>query len=345
MARMKTEFLHHWQARHGLSLKDRLIASLPHWAPWASRLAPFSNLRDALPGLRGLSERWLGLSARRTLPRWRRDRFMSTLVPAADVREAQPEVVLWVDTFDEYLEPENARAALKILRAAGYRVHVAGAPGSQIAEGERPLCCGRTFLAAGRVEQARSEALRTLKALLPFAERDVPIVGLEPSCLLTLRDEFLALRLDEAIGLPGAARRLASKAMLLEEFLVTEHAAGRLVLALKPLAQTRALVHGHCHQKAFDAFSATLTVLRLIPGLQVDAIESGCCGMAGSFGYDAGHFETSMKMAELSLLPAVRAADAQTLIVADGTSCRHQIADGASRQAIHVAQVLALALD
>jgi Fe-S oxidoreductase len=345
MARMKTEFLHHWQARHGLSLKDRLIASLPHWAPWASRLAPFSNLRDALPGLRGLSERWLGLSARRTLPRWRRDRFMSTLVPAADVREAQPEVVLWVDTFDEYLEPENARAALKILRAAGYRVHVAGAPGSQIAEGERPLCCGRTFLAAGRVEQARSEALRTLKALLPFAERDVPIVGLEPSCLLTLRDEFLALRLDEAIGLPGAARRLASKAMLLEEFLATEHAAGRLVLALKPLAQTRALVHGHCHQKAFDAFSATLTVLRLIPGLQVDAIESGCCGMAGSFGYDAGHFETSMKMAELSLLPAVRAADAQTLIVADGTSCRHQIADGASRQAMHVAQVLALALD
>ena len=345
MARMKTEFLHHWQARHGLSLKDRLIASLPHWAPWASRLAPLSNLRDALPGLRGLSERWLGLSARRTLPRWRRDRFMRTLVPVADVPAAQPEVVLWVDTFDEYLEPENARAALKILRAAGYRVHVAGAPGSQIAEGERPLCCGRTFLAAGRVEQARAEAIRTLKALLPFAERDVPIVGLEPSCLLTLRDEFLALRLDEAIGLPGAARRLASKAMLLEEFLATEHAAGRLALALKPLAQTRALVHGHCHQKAFDAFSATLTVLRLIPGLQVEAIESGCCGMAGSFGYDAGHFETSMKMAELSLLPAVRAADVQTLIVADGTSCRHQIADGASRQALHVAQVLALALD
>ena len=345
MARMKTEFLHHWQARHGLSLKDRLIASLPHWAPWASRLAPLSNLRDALPGLRGLSERWLGLSARRTLPRWRRDRFMRTLVPVADVPAAQPEVVLWIDTFDEYLEPENARAALKILRAAGYRVHVAGAPGSQIAEGERPLCCGRTFLAAGRVEQARAEAMRTLKALLPFAERDVPIVGLEPSCLLTLRDEFLALRLDEAIGLPGAARRLASKAMLLEEFLATEHAAGRLALALKPLAQTRALVHGHCHQKAFDAFSATLTVLRLIPGLQVEAIESGCCGMAGSFGYDAGHFETSMKMAELSLLPAVRAADPQTLIVADGTSCRHQIADGASRQALHVAQVLALALD
>ena len=345
MARMKTEFLHHWQARHGLSLKDRLIASLPHWAPWASRLAPLSNLRDALPGLRGLSERWLGLSARRTLPRWRRDRFMRTLVPVADVPAAQPEVVLWVDTFDEYLEPENARAALKILRAAGYRVHVAGAPGSQIAEGERPLCCGRTFLAAGRVEQARAEAMRTLKALLPFAERDVPIVGLEPSCLLTLRDEFLALRLDEAIGLPGAARRLASKAMLLEEFLATEHAAGRLALALKPLAQTRALVHGHCHQKAFDAFSATLTVLRLIPGLQVEAIESGCCGMAGSFGYDAGHFETSMKMAELSLLPAVRAADPQSLIVADGTSCRHQIADGASRQALHVAQVLALALD
>ncbi len=345
MARMKTEFLHHWQARHGLSLKDRLIASLPHWAPWASRLSPLSNLRDVVPGLRALSERWLGLSARRTLPRWRRDNFMRTLTPAAAAPAAQPEVVLWVDTFDEYLEPDNARAALKILRAAGYRVHVAGAPGSQIAQGERPLCCGRTFLAAGRIEQARQEALRTLRALLPFAERDVPIVGLEPSCLLTLRDEFLALRLDEAIGVEGAAKCLASKAMLLEEFLAAEHAAGRLALALKPIAQTRALVHGHCHQKAFDAFSATLTVLRLIPGLQVEAIESGCCGMAGSFGYDATHFETSMKMAELSLLPAVRAADAQTLIVADGTSCRHQIADGASRKAMHVAQVLALAIE
>jgi Fe-S oxidoreductase len=221
---------------------------------------------------------------------------------------------------------------------------VAGARGSGIAEGERPLCCGRTFLSAGRVDEARAEALRTLRALLPFAERGVAIVGLEPSCLLTLRDEFLALKLDDALGRPGAARLLASRAMLLEEYLVAEHVGGRLVLPLRALPQSRALVHGHCHQKAFDAFTPTLALLRLIPGLEVSAIESSCCGMAGSFGYDADHYEVSLKMAEAALLPAVRAAGADTLLVADGTSCRHQIADGTGREALHVARVLERAL-
>jgi FAD/FMN-containing dehydrogenase/Fe-S oxidoreductase len=359
MARMKTEFLHHWQRRHGLSIKDRLVAMLPHWAPWAARLAPLANLRDAVPGLARLTERWFGLSARRRLPRWRRDGFLSTLRRASAGPAAQEarmpasaegtgaavrEVVLWIDTFDDHLEPDNARAALRVLQAGGYTVHVAGAAGSGIAEGERALCCGRTFLSAGLVDEARSEALRTLAALAPFADRGVPIVGIEPSCLLTLRDEFLALRLDEALGRPGAARRLAERAMLLEEFLAAEHSAGRLALRLKALPQSRALVHGHCHQKAFDAFAPVLTVLRLVPGLTVEAIESSCCGMAGSFGYDAAHYDVSMRMAELSLLPAVRAADADTLIVADGTSCRHQIADGASREALHVARVLERAL-
>ncbi|MFN7644038.1 MAG: FAD-binding and (Fe-S)-binding domain-containing protein [Burkholderiales bacterium] len=358
MARMKTEFLHHWQAKHGLSARARLIAYLPRWASKAARFAPLANLRDTVPGLAALTERWLGLSARRTLPRFRRDGFLRTLArrhaagasgaggraadvaPSADARE----VVLWVDTFDEHFEPENAHAALRVLRASGYRVQVAGARGSGIAEGERPLCCGRSFLSAGLVDEARLEATRTLAALLPFAERGVAIVGLEPSCLLTLRDEFLALRLDEAVGRPGAARLLASKAMLFEEFLVAEHAAGRLSLDLKALPQSRAKVHGHCHQKAFDAFAPTLAVLRLIPGLTVEPIESSCCGMAGSFGYEAAHLEVSMKMAEAALLPAVRAAGADTLIVADGTSCRHQIADGASREALHVARVLERAL-
>ncbi|HYF59471.1 MAG TPA: FAD-linked oxidase C-terminal domain-containing protein [Burkholderiaceae bacterium] len=347
MARMKTEFLHHWNARHGASAKARLIASLPRWAPWAARLAPLSNLRDAVPGLAALSERLLGLSAKRTLPRFRRDGFLRSLgrdgAAAAAATDAR-EVVLWVDTFDDHLEPDNARAALAVLRAAGYRVHVAGARGSGIAEGERALCCGRTWLSAGMVDEARAEALRTLRALLPFAERGVPIVGIEPSCLLTLRDEFLALRLDDAIGRPGAARTLASGAKLLEEFLAAEHAAGRLELRLKPLPQARALVHGHCHQKALDAFSPTLAVLRLIPGLKVEAIESSCCGMAGSFGYEASHHEVSMRMAEASLLPAVRAAGPDALIVANGTSCRHQIADGAGRDALHVARVLERAL-
>jgi len=345
MARMKTEFLHHWHARHGTPLRERLVASMPGWLPRVSAFAPLANRLAQLPFARRIAERWLGLSARRSLPRLRRDGFLRTLAPApAEVPATAPEVVLWVDTFDEHLEPDNARAALRVLRAAGYRVHVAGAAGSGIAEGERPLCCGRTRLAAGQVEAARAEALRTLRALLPFAERGVPVVGLEPSCLLTLRDEFLALRLDDAIGRPGAARLLASRAQLLEEFLVAERAAGRLRLDLRPLPQSRALVHGHCHQKSFDAFGPVLAVLRWIPGLEVTAVASGCCGMAGSFGYRAEHREVSMRMAEAALLPAVRAADAGTLIVADGTSCRHQIADGAGRDALHVARVLEQAL-
>jgi Fe-S oxidoreductase len=347
MARMKTEFLHHWRQRHGLSAKARLIATLPRWAPLAARLAPIANLRDAVPGLAALTEHFLGLSAKRTLPRFRRDGFLRRLRredAPADAGTAAREVVLWVDTFDEHFEPDNARAALRVLRAAGYRVHVAGARGSGIAEGERPLCCGRTYLSAGMVEEARAEALRTLRALLPLAERGVAVVGLEPSCLLTLRDEFLALKLDDAIGRPGAARTLADRAVLLEEFLVAEHAAGRLALRLKALPQSRVLVHGHCHQKAFDAFSPTLAVLRLVPGLKVEAIESGCCGMAGTFGYEAANQEVSMRMAEASLLPAVRAAGDDALVVADGTSCRHQIADGAAREALHVARVLERAL-
>jgi len=242
-------------------------------------------------------------------------------------------VVLLVDTFNRYFEPENARAALAVLEAAGYDVHLPRA-----ADGGRPLCCGRTFLAAGLVEEARREARRVVETLRPYVERGVPIVGLEPSCLLGLRDEFLSM-------LPGgASAELAMNAFLLEEFLVREHDAGRLTLKLAPLPEKKALLHGHCHQKAFDMMTAVQKTLRLVPGLEVETIESSCCGMAGAFGYEAAHYEVSMKMGELTLLPRVRKAGADELIVADGTSCRHQIQDGAGRPAIHVARVLERAL-
>ncbi|MCH8035642.1 MAG: hypothetical protein IIC53_00790 [Proteobacteria bacterium] len=164
------------------------------------------------------------------------------------------------------------------------------------------------------------------------------MVGLEPSCLLTLRDEFTVL-------LPGAeTEALASRALLFEEFLTAEREAGRLALDLGPIRAKRALLHGHCHQKAFGAMAAVEAALGLVPGLEVETIESGCCGMAGAFGYAAETYEISMKMGELALLPAVRAAGAETLIVADGTSCRQQIRDGAGREALHVARVLESAL-
>ena len=333
MARMKTEFLYHYRKRNGLKLKDRLVANLPRYAPLASKFAPLLNLRDRLPGAAALSEKWLGLSARRTLPRWRSDPFLSSAPLSTRAAQGVMEVVLFADTFNNYFESENARAALRVLQAAGYHVHVARALGE-----ERPLCCGRTYLAAGQVDEAKQEARRTIDALLPFVRRGLPVVGLEPSCLLTMRDEFLAY------GFGDEAKQLARAAMLFEEFIARESKAGSLNLKLKALPQSTALLHGHCHQKAFDAVKPVQVVLGLVPNLEVKLIESSCCGMAGSFGYEARHYETSMKMGELSLLPAVRKAGPDTLIVADGTSCRHQIADGAQREAVHVARVLEAAL-
>ena len=328
MARMKTEFLHHYRRRHGMRLFDRLVAYLPRYAPFASKLRGLLGLRDRLPFLAELSEKWIGFSARRTLPAWSNNPFRGE----ASAPTGRSRVVLLVDTFNRWFEPENARAAVTVLEAAGYEVVIAGE------ESGPPLCCGRTFLAAGLVDQARAEARRMIETLAPHVAEGLPIIGLEPSCLFTLRDEIEAL-------IPGEdARLLAGRAFLFEEFLAREKAAGRAKLALKPLAQQKAMVHGHCHQKAFDAFKPTLALLKQIPGLDVQEIESSCCGMAGSFGYQAKHYDVSMKMAELALLPAIRSGGDDALIVADGTSCRHQIADGAGREAVHIARVLQQAL-
>jgi Fe-S oxidoreductase len=240
--------------------------------------------------------------------------------------------VLFADTFNRYFERENIDAACAVLRAAGYRVHFA-----MPADGGRPLCCGRTFLSIGKTEEAREEAERTLAALAPFVAKGVPVIGLEPSCVLGFRDEIPALIKSEV------ARAAATQTFLFEEFLAREAKAGRLALSLKP-AKTTAFLHGHCHQKSFDAMGAVETALRLIPDLEIEKIESSCCGMAGAFGYQAETIEVSYAMGELSLLPAVRKAPADALIVADGTSCRQQIRDGAGREAVHVARALAMAL-
>jgi len=322
MARMKIEVKSARRMAKGLSWRDRLIGATPSMAPYARRMPWLFNAAWFV-------QSYLGFAKQRRLPQWRGDTFLSS----TEVDDNDATVVIFADTFSNNFEPEILHAARRVLAAAGHRVAVAwptlGAPA---------LCCGRTYLATGQVERARGEALRTLNALKPFAQKGVPIIGLEPSCLFTLRDEFLAL------GLGEDAELVAAHAMLFEEFLAREKKAGRLDLALQPLPEKEALLHGHCHQKAFGAMSAVQEALALVPDLVVTPIESSCCGMAGSFGYEAEHYETSIAMAELSLLPAVRKADAGTLVVADGTSCRHQIADGSDRQAIHVAQVLERAL-
>jgi FAD/FMN-containing dehydrogenase/Fe-S oxidoreductase len=332
MARMKIEATAQRKARDGHSLRDRLIAALPDFASAASRVPWLGNLRNRSPMLARLGERWLGLSARRSLPRWRSDTFWRIapslgLADRAGTLAAAKAVVLFVDTFNGSFEAENAIDAVRVLKAGGYAVHVAERPGGGA------VCCGRTYLAAGMPDRAKAKARELLDALLPFAERGIAIVGLEPSCLFTLRDEMLVM------GFGDDAERVSRQALLIEEFIVRESSAERMALRLRPSDQP-ILVHGHCHQKAFGAMPAVLDALKLIPGARPALIESSCCGMAGSFGYEAEHHDISMQMAELSLLPAIRNAP-DALIVADGTSCRHQIADGAGREARHVARVLA----
>jgi Fe-S oxidoreductase len=236
--------------------------------------------------------------------------------------------VLLVDTFNRYFEPENARAAERVLLRAGYRVLSADPVR------DPPLCCGRTFLSAGLVDEARREARRMLDTLGPYLETGTPIVGLEPSCLLTLRDEFSAI-------LPGAqTKALAERAQLFEEFVESERAAGRFEVPFTAMEGRTALLHGHCHQKAFGTIGAAVKALQLIPGLTVETFDSTCCGMAGSFGYEAEHYEMSLKIGELGVLPKMRTASPDVLLAANGTSCRHQIADATGREARHLVRVL-----
>ncbi len=362
MARMKIEFLHHYKKRHGLTLRDRAVAYLPRYAPYAARLAPLLNLRNRVPALARLSERLLGLSARRQLPEWSSKPYRGasphpnppplagegvTGAAAAspppqagegqgggDARSEIGEVVLLVDTFNRYFEPENARAAERVLTRAGYRV-VTPEPGVG-----RPLCCGRSFLAAGLVDEAKQEARRMLAGLAPYLAAGTPIIGLEPACLLTLRDEYQVL-------LPGSATKaLAARSealcgpLLFEEFVAAEHQARRFRLPLAAMPGQTALLHGHCHQKAFGTAAAAAEALRLIPDLKVETFDSTCCGMAGSFGLEAEHYDVSMQIGELGVLPKMRAAAPETLLAACGTSCRHQIAEGAGRQARHIVRIL-----
>ncbi len=326
MAKMKIEVTAARKKERGFSLHDHLLAWMPLYAPILCRVPWLPNLRNSVGLIARMSEKIDGFTSRRPLPRWRRDIYR----PQEQEGPADgAEVILFGDTFNTYFESENLHDARDIMIAAGYRVLTP----RPVSGGSRPLCCGRTYLTAGKIEQARKEAGRLVETYYPFARRGVPIVGLEPSCLLCLRDEIPSL-------IPGDKSALvAQQALLFEEFCVTE----KLHLNLKPVAR-KALVHGHCHQKAFNVVDSVETVLGLIPGLEVEVVASSCCGMAGVFGYGAETYDTSMQMGELSIFPAVRKASEDTLIVADGVSCRHQIEHGTQREAHHVVRILKRAL-
>ena len=325
MARMKIEVTALRTETHGLSLHDRLIAYLPAYAPVAASFAGMMNraqaLRRHIPVLSAVLEKLTGFTARRDLPKWSSRPFRDS--EAGANQQGDRPVILFADTFNRYFEPENLRAALRVLNAAGYQVFI---PRTD----KGPVCCGRTYLSAGLVGKARAQAEHLVETYLPFAENGIPIVGLEPSCTLALRDEVPALLAS------AAANKVAEHVLTFEELLARDKP------GLK-LRQTggKALLHGHCHQKAFDVVGPVHTVLSELAGYEVEQVETSCCGMAGAFGYGTETYDISMKMGASKLFPKVQQASADTVVVADGTSCRCQIADGTGRQARHVAAVLA----
>ena len=331
MAKIKYEYLSHYHEVHGVPLRARLFANINALSNLAHYFAPLVNFGMSLGVTRWVNEKLLGISSHRTLPAFVfktfRDQAMSGERRAvSNERRAasnQKSVVLFADTFTNYNHPSIGMAALKVLEAAGYNVLM-----------PNHGCCGRPMISKGLLWQAKEQARKNVEALYPYVEKGIPIIGLEPSCLLTFNDEYVDLLPDDP-----RVKQIAAKTMLIEEFLAGAAERGELKIKWKD-EKRKVLVHGHCYQKAITGTAALRKMLSL-PGWDVSEINSGCCGMAGSFGYEAEHFDISMKIGGERLFPAVKNAEANTYVVASGMSCRHQIEHGTERKPLHPIELLA----
>lgn len=329
MNKIKTEWTAWYYERHGLPLRNRFFGEIHRLSVLASKVAPLANATLRIAPVRALFTRALGIHPNRRLPEFAGETFLAWWrkhTPARNGPAPRGPVILFPDTFLTYNDPHIGRAAVRLLEAAGYEVIVP----------ERLACCGRPLLSQGMLERARENAAYNVSQLAAHARAGIPIVGVEPSCILTVRDEYPDLVEGED------ARAVAEASVTIDEFLADLLA--REPDALRFAAPDAAVyVHGHCHQKALVGTGPTLSVLRAA-GFQVEEIPSGCCGMAGSFGYEAEHYDLSVKIAEDRLLPTLREAPKDAIVIADGTSCRHQIADLSDRRARHLVEVLAEAL-
>lgn len=328
MAKIKFEFLAQYQRRHGTSLRTRLFGNIATFSRLGSGpMAPMLNglMRSRLA--RWALERGLGITGRRPMPAFARESFTQWFKRRSATADTRPKVVLFNDTFNTYNEPHIAIAAVEVLEAAGYQVVLPGI-----------RCCGRPMISKGLVKQARAAARDTVQRLVPFAEAGIPIVGLEPSCLLSLRDEYLYLLSEK-----DQVRLVADHAFLFEEFIANLDDENSLPIAWTD-QKREIMLHGHCHQRALTGTGPTKKALGLPSGYTVREVDSSCCGMAGAFGYESEHYEISCRMAERRLLPAVRSSAKNTMIVAPGTSCRHQISHGTGKPVLHPAEVLRSAL-
>lgn len=327
MAMLKIEYLAQRHALQKPSLRTRLFGNMAGWLQRFPLLKYLPALHNRYRWLATLNERLLGISSKRRLPEPAQHDFNYSTSPGpASNADSKKEVVLLLDTFTRTFTPENAYAAIELLEAAGYPVHIAESTDEQV------LCCGRTQLAHGLVDAAKQHAERMLAVLLPHVEAGRAVIGLEPACLLAVRDDY------KSLGLGESAERVAQQAILLEEFIAKEIQAQRFKLEFNPVDR-QVLVHGHCHQKAVGAMKSMRKVLKLIPGLQFELVEASCCGMAGSFGIEKEHADMAMAMAEQALLPALR-AQPEAAVVANGFSCRHQIREGSGHRPLHLAVLL-----
>lgn len=323
MATYKAEFLSHYYSRRLRPRHAYFFGLIGRWAHLAESSPRLANLFTQTPGLRAIAKRAIGIAPQRSIPAFASTSFREWFTRRAARRTEGARVLLWPDTFNNYFLPQTARAAVGVLEHAGYVVHVP----------KQRLCCGRPLYDYGMLATAKRWLRRVLDTLRPEIEAGVPLVGLEPTCVAVFRDELMNLFPDDRL-----AAQLSKQSFLLSEFLVrypTDALARRL--------PRKALVHGHCHHRAVMTITDEMSVLQT---LEIDAelLDSGCCGMAGAFGFEKEHYDVSMKCGERVLLPAVRSAPADSLIIADGFSCREQISQSTGRRALHLAEVLELAL-
>lgn len=329
MAKMKIEALYHYQEKHGYSLRNRLLGHIGQLFALARPIAPFFNWLNHLTPIKKLLDRTLGIAIKRPLPQLVRTTFSQQFAKQTKLSMGLP-IILLSDTFTEFCHPEIGLAAAKLLQALGYQVIVPSW-----------VCCGRTMASKGLLKQSAHHLKLLIQQLYPYAHEDIPIIGLEPSCLTMLS--------DESRGILGKAwpegeqqiKTVSQSSVTLDAFLYRHLHQGALPLPWKrDLEPTHYLFHGHCHQKAWEGTKYTQTILESIPNATVHEIVAGCCGMAGSFGYESEHIELSLQIGELKLFPAIRKTSERTILVANGMSCRSQIMDGTQRQALHLAEAL-----
>jgi Fe-S oxidoreductase len=332
MAKLKYEFLAHYYEAHGTPLRARLFANIERLNQVGCALAPLSTTIANLAVSRWMLEKIAGIDRRRSLPPFARppfDRWFRHHVPSTGT-SAKGHVILFHDTFMNYNYPEIGKAAVAVLERAGYEVRLVA-----------KRCCGRPMISKGMLEEARANAIYNVNLLAPYAEQGIPIIGCEPSCILTLRDEYPDLVADARV------ETVAANSFMIEEFLAKLHGRGELQLSFKDVKR-KLLLHGHCHQKALIGSGPSLSVLRLPPGFEVEEVDSGCCGMAGSFGFEREHYDLSRAIGSRRLFPAVQAKMQATNgdcdVVAAGVSCRQQVEHFTGKRPKHLVEVLAEAL-